>query len=383
MSEIYPAQKRIIICSNILWTITIYRKYLVSQLKKDGFEVIVVGSLEDFSGKTLNDIRNLNIEYHIIDLDRSSKNPFKDVVYFLKLFGIYKKIMPDIALHFTIKPNIYGSLVCRFLGIPNINTINGLGSGIIKKDNLSRFIKILYKISLRKSATVFFQNIEDLYFFVDNKLVEIERTGFVPGSGINPDEYFLPIKKPDKRKTFLFVGRLLKDKGLYEYINAIKALKEEGSFNAEFLLAGIIDTNNPSSVSADEISQWEQNNLVKYLGKTNDIIELFKNVDFVVLPSYREGLSRMLIEAASCQKVLIASNVPGCKEIVKDEYNGFLCEPKDFISLKTAIEKAILMDGEKYITFAQRSRKLVITDFTSEIVNEIYIKEINRAILSE
>lgn len=367
---------KVTICSNILWTITKFRKDLILALIKAGYEVSVIGSNESFSENLYFDLKELNVSVIVLPMDRTNRNLFRELLYFFKLYKTIKKIEPAIVLHFSVKPNIYGSIACMILKIPFINTINGLGSGIIHRSLTSIILKVLYSVSLKTSCKVLFQNEDDKNYFLDRKLIKKEKAGYVPGSGINTSEYYLPIRKPNVKKSFLFVSRLLKDKGLYEYINVVRVLKKDLIYDVEFLVAGIIDESNPSGVSREEILEWQDENLIRFLGKTDNIKDFFNLTDFIVLPSYREGLSRLLLEAASCQKVIITSDVPGCKEIVKNGYNGFLCNARDTISLRNVIEKAIKLNDKEYFDYAANSRKLVIDNFTDEIVNKIYLTEI-------
>lgn len=365
--------RKVIICSNILWTITNYRKSLILALIKSGYEVSVIGSDESFSENLFKDLKELKITALVVPLGRTSYNLFRDITYFFRLLRIFRRLNPDVVLHFSAKPNIYGSIACRLLRIPFINTINGLGSGIIHHNMISIILSRLYRLSLNASFKVLFQNNDDKAYFLENNIICREKAGYVPGSGINIEKYSLPVKKPDEKRTFLFAGRILQDKGVYEYIDAIKELKNENFYDAEFLLGGIIDSSNPSGISLDEIQKWHDLNIIRYIGRTDDINEFFKLADIVVLPSYREGLSRVLLEAASCGKTLITTNVPGCKDILDDGVNGFICNPKDAHSLMDAMLKAIRSSDSDLLKFGINGRNLVKEKFTDDLVNKVYL----------
>jgi glycosyltransferase involved in cell wall biosynthesis len=372
--------KKIIICSNVLWSITNFRKDLIIALINSGYAVTVIGSNESFSDNLSSELKGLDINIIMVPLDRSGHNLLKEIIYFLRLLQVFKKAKPDVVLLFSVKPNIYGSLVCRILKIQYINTINGLGSGIIHNNIISSLLRRLYLISLKASCKVLFQNNDDKAYFLEKKLISEEKAGYVPGSGINIEKYNMTDRKLGTKRTFLFVGRILKDKGICEYIEAIKELKDKYSFDVEFLLAGIIDNSNPSGVSMDEINHWESLYIVKFLGKTDNIIEYFDKTDIIVLPSYREGLSRLLLEAASCGKPIITTNVPGCKDLVEEGITGFLCEPKDSKSLMEAMVRALNTSNSDLSKFGINGRNMVKTKFSDKIVNKVYLDQIENCL---
>jgi len=303
-------------------------------------------------------------------------NPIEDLTYLINLVKIYKSEKPNLIMHFTIKSNIYGTIACKIAGIPSINTINGLGSAIIKENFLSRILKYLYKYSLIFSKKVFFQNNDDLDFFVDNKLVKKNIAGIVPGSGVDTKS-FSDCTSTNNELTFLLVSRLLKDKGIYEYIAAIKELNKS-NLNCKFLLAGQFDFGNPSSITKEEVKEWEDASIIKFLGKTDNIKEFFKIADIIVLPSYREGLSRVLIEAASASKPIITSNVAGCKDVVDDGVNGYLCEVKSTQSLQNCIQKMVQLSINDRVIMGENSKKIAMKRFDKDRVNKIYFKEIEK-----
>lgn len=375
--------QHVVICSNILWNIPTFRKYLIQSLIENGYRVSVVGSDENFSDSTISKLEELQVPTYIVPIDRSSGNPFKNLIYIFTLLRVFKKAKPDMVLFFTVKPNIFGSFACSILKIPFINTINGLGSGIINFNITSFFVKRLYRFALKRSKKVLFQNSEDRRFFIKHNLVPEAITGYVPGSGINTEEYTLPMKQFTGKRTFLLVGRLLKDKGVYEYIEAIRALKNENFSDVEFLMAGIVDDYNPSAVTVPEIESWEKLGLIRFLGKTDDIEAFFDLADFIVCPSYREGLSRLLLEAASCQKAIITTNVPGCRDIVEDGVNGFICEPRNSNSLKAAIIRGINTSNSELIQFGEKGRDIAKSKFNEAIVNKVYLDLIDESLSSK
>lgn len=368
--------KKVIIHANVIWTIANFRKNLIKCLMKNGYEVICISDYDDLSDKSEKILKDLNATFIRVKLNRAGINPIEDLKYMYDLYKIYKEVKPDIVISYTIKPNIFGNFVAKALSIPVISTINGLGSGIISDSLISRISKILYRTSLRNAKKVFFQNYDDMDFFISNKLLKKEKTDYIPGSGVNVDEFrncdsenVLPIK-------FILIARLLKDKGILEYIEAIKEIKGSRNKEAEFLLAGSFDDDNPSSIHMDQIKEWENAKLITYLGKTDNICEFFKLSDVIVLPSYREGLSRLLLEAASAQKVIVATNVPGCKDIVDDGVNGYLCEVKNSADLAAKMKMVIDMTEKQRMEMGKKGRQKIIKEFDEKIVFSKYLESI-------
>jgi glycosyltransferase involved in cell wall biosynthesis len=368
-------KNRIIISANVIFTIANFRKELIKFLVQNEFEIICVASKDELSNNAVDILNNLGVKFVEISVSRKGINPIEDLAYLFNLIKIYKEYRPKAVLHFTIKPNIYGTIACKLLNIPSINTINGLGSGIIKDNLLSKVLKFLYKVSLKYSHKILFQNNDDKDFFIENKIISEKKIAIVPGSGVDT-AYFDNSESNNKNLTFILIARLLKDKGIYEYIQAIKEIKKSSS-NAVFLLAGQFDHNNPSAIKENEVKSWQEEKLIEYIGKTDDIKDFFKLSDVVVLPSYREGLSRVLIEAASASKPIITTNVAGCKDVVVENVNGYLCELKSISSLKECIEKMCDISQEERYAMGCNSKKISKNKFDKEIVNQIYLNEIN------
>ncbi len=367
--------KKVVIHANVIWTIANFRKNLIKYLMENGYEVICISDYDDLSDKSEEILKELNATFIRVKLNRAGINPIEDLKYMYDLYKIYKKVKPDIIISYTIKPNIFGNFVAKVLNIPVISTINGLGSSIISDSLISKISKILYRTSLGNAKKVFFQNYDDMDFFISNKLLKKEKADYIPGSGVNVDEFrncdsdnSLPIK-------FILIARLLKDKGILEYIEAIKEIRKLHK-EAEFLLAGSFDDDNPSSIHMDQIKEWENANLIAYLGKTDNICEFFKVSDVIVLPSYREGLSRLLLEAASAQKVIVTTNVPGCKDIVDDGVNGYLCEVKNSADLAAKMKMVIDMTEEERRGMGKKGRQKIIKEFDEKIVFSKYMESI-------
>ena len=364
--------KKIILNSNILWTITQFRKDLITELKKN-YEVICIADEDEFSDNSVEIMQMLSVQYIRIKLNRKGVNPFGDFFYFLELLKLYKRIKPDLVIHYTIKPNIYGSLAAKILKINSFAVVSGLGSTFIKDNFLTKIITTLYKVALSKTQKVLFLNQDDREIFLNLNIIKEKQSFVLPGEGVDTEYYHgCDTKNQDEPKIrFLMVARLLKDKGVYEYIEAIKNIKSQ---NVEFLLAGVFDKDNPTSIQERELQKWIEEKTVTYLGKTDNIKEFFQYADVIVLPSYREGLSRVLLEACSCEKFIVASDIAGCKELCIDGYNGFLATPKDSASLTLALNKTINLTKSELLSKGKLGRELVVNHYSASIVNGIYKK---------
>jgi glycosyltransferase involved in cell wall biosynthesis len=365
------ASKTLIITINTSWNIFNFRVGLLKALQKEGYKIVCVAPYDDYSKK----LEELGFEYHEIKMNNKGTNPIEDMKLIRDYYALYKKIDPDVILQYTIKPNIYGSIAARLLGKNVISNISGLGTVFLNDNLSSKIARWLYKLSLVKNK-VFFQNSEDKNLFVKNSLVKESQTDLLPGSGINTSIYkpSEPTVQNDS-PVFMMIARLVRDKGIGEYIEAIKEVKKTHP-NIEFKLLGSLYPNNPTAISQVELDSWIEEDLVQYLGHSDDVKSEIEKVDCIVLPSYREGLSRVLLEAASLAKPIITTDVPGCKDVVDNGINGFLCEVKSSSSLADAIEKMINLSSEDRKTMGQKGREKIIAEFDEQIVIDKYLKTI-------
>ena len=367
--------KKILINTNTSWNIYNFRLGLIKSLVAAGHEVIALAPKDDY----VSSLEACGISCYNIKLNVKSTNPIKDLYLILQYYIKIKVLKPDVILSYTIKPNIYGNIAARLLKIPTINNISGLGTLFIKTSFATYVAKLLYKLSLASSANVFFQNKYDQQLFIENKLVKSGIASLIPGSGVNVKKFHCQRNK-NKGLKFLFVGRLLGDKGVFEYLNsAVSVLKTHPE--KEFLLVGELGSSNKTTISKEQLEDFTNNYpQIKYLGKTDNILALLKSVDVMVLPSYREGLSKSLVEAASMELPIITTNVPGCKDVVEDMFNGFLCEVKSKKSLEKAIYRMISLTEKERLEFGDNGRNKVINEFSGKIVNKIYLDKINQII---
>lgn len=349
-----------------------FRLDLIKDLQNNGCDVHVVAPF--FNENNKNKLKNYNIKTFEINFYRTKINPLLDLILIFKFYFFFKKHKFDIIFLYTAKPVIYGSIAGNLANIKSINSlITGLGHFFISKKIFSIFIKniliILYKFSLSKNKNIIFQNNDDKNKFIDlniiNKKNNYKNIHVVNGSGVNIDFFYeMPLSN---KISFLLVSRLLKEKGILEYIDACKQISKKYD-NIIFYMAGWME-NHLDSISKSDLKKVYDINNFKFLGKIDDVRESFKKSNIVVLPSYREGLPRIIIEAMSCGRPIITTNVPGCRETVINEKNGFLIKHKSSQSLVIAMEKFIKNPKIIY-KMGKESRKLVEEKFDVKLINE-------------
>jgi glycosyltransferase involved in cell wall biosynthesis len=371
--------KKIFLVSRCAWTLYNFRLGLMRELVKNGNTVIGGGAAGDgFEPK----IEALGVKFNGLPVDKKGINPRADVRLFWALYRWYRKEQPDIVHHFTIKPVIYGSIAARMAKIPKIvNTVTGLGYVFTDEKTawLRRLVVGLYRISLNCADFTFFQNQDDYDLFLSRGLVKKSGTSLLPGSGVDC-EHFSPNDtlnpEEDSPVTFLMVARMLKDKGVYEFVDATRIVKEHYP-DAQFQLLGQRDIRNPNVVPEKDLKDWNDQGLVSCLGEVSDVRPIIAKSDVVVLPSYREGIPRSLLEAAAMAKPIITTDAVGCREVVDDEINGFLVPVKDAPALARAMERMI-NDPEMRKRMGKAGRKKVEREFDEKIVIQKILEVYNK-----
>ncbi|HEY8402005.1 MAG TPA: glycosyltransferase family 4 protein [Cytophagaceae bacterium] len=363
---------KIAIVINTSWNIYNFRMELVKTLLREGHEVVAIAPFDEYSEK----LEASGCRYFRIEMQNKGSNPLKDLLLIKDLYRLYKKLRPDVILHYTIKPNIYGTLAAQRLGIPVINNVSGLGTVFLHNNLVSKIAILLYKVAFRFPKKVFFQNKDDLHLFVSRGIVKKEITGLLPGSGVNLEKFTVVSQPQNTNFTFLMIARLLYDKGVVEFAEAVRLLRNKG-VNARFVLLGSLDKQSSLGIPEKVLNEWINEGLVEYKGFSDNIIPYIQMADCVVLPSYREGTPRTLLEAAACGKPLIATNVPGCIEVVQDGVNGFLCKVKDAADLSVKMEMMMNLSAEDRMAMGRAGRKLMEAKFDAKIVISEYLRSIN------
>lgn len=311
---------------------------------------------------------------------RSGKNPLTDAHLLMRYVWELSALRPVAYFGFTIKPNIYGALAARITGVPAINTVTGIGTALLSKGLVWAIAERLYRLAFRHSHTVLFENRSDLDFMVERNIVTHGQARLVAGSGVDLEKF-----KPDVSssstaegpRTFLFIGRLIAHKGVREFIEAARILKGKMP-DTRFELLGGLDPGNPTSVSQSELQSWIDEGVVEHLGEREDIRPPIRAATAVVLSSYREGMSRALLEGAAMGKPLVGTDVPGSRELVEEGVTGALCAPRDAVSLAAAMERIAVAPPEEIARFGANARARVDPEFGDAAVVKAYLDVLER-----
>lgn len=360
--------RKVVIAANSGWNIVNFRAGLIRALQEEGYEPVVVAPADP----TVEDwMKALGVERIAVPVDRAGLNPIAD----LKLLSSYQRILrqvnPVAFLGFTIKPNIYGCMAARLARVPAIANVSGLGTVFIKTGPLLALVTRLYRLALSRAAVVFFQNPDDLELFSKRKMVRRGQARLLPGSGIDLKR-FKPAGKPPEQPTFLLIARLLGDKGVREFAEAARIIRTEVP-SARFQLLGPLDEGNRTAISRSELNEWVGDGAIDYLGEADDVRPFIAAASAVVLPSYREGLPRTLLEAAAMERPLIATDVPGCREVTIEGETGILCRPRSAASLADAMRMFTHLPLQSRLKMGRAARSLVEDRFSETRVVRAYL----------
>lgn len=366
-----------IFVSNTSLNIRNFRVGLMQALKSKGYDVIFCSQDNGYAEEVV----KKGFTFIHLTIDRKGTNLFTNLKQIFAFYKIYKEEKPDIVLHYTIKPNIYGSIAARLAGVPCINNITGLGYVFMRKNALYYLVRELYKISCSFARQTFFQNNDDLRLFLEKKLINRERAVLVNGSGVNTD-FFNPdfCRLTEKERgvfVFLFTGRFLWDKGIGEFVEAARSTKQKYP-NSRFWLVGIVDPGNPTGISEEILNGWQEEGVITYWKEPSDIRPFICKADCVVLPSYREGAPRSLLEALAMGKPIITTDTAGCRQVVEEGRNGFSVPVKDARALADSFCKMIELKPEERLKMGKAGRKKIEKDFKEDIIIDKYIEEIEQ-----
>jgi len=369
-------RKTIVMSINAAWNIVNFRKGVISALQERGYRIVALAPDDEYRAR----LEEMGVELCPIAIDSKGMSPLRDLILLARYRAALSRLKPILFLGYTIKPNIFGSLAAHSLRIPVINNISGLGTAFINQGLLTRIATALYRIALRRSHTIFFQNDEDRRLFLARKIVHPEQAGLLPGSGVDIQR-FQPAEPAGARDgcTFLFVGRLLWDKGIHEFVEAARLVRARLP-GARFQLLGFLDVPNRTAVGRGDVDGWVAEGLIEYLGAHGDVRPFVAAADCIVLPSYREGLPRTLLEGAAMGKPLIASDVPGCRDVVEHRANGLLCAVRDPGSLADAMMLMAEMPHQRRAEMGALGRKTVEQRFDQRIVIDLYLAAIEAAL---
>jgi glycosyltransferase involved in cell wall biosynthesis len=371
-----PTALRVALVCNTAFAIYTYRQGLIRALVARGVDVTVIAP-RDRTSALLEQMGCRCIELHVAS---KGTNPRDDLRTMWVLYRLYRTIRPQIVFHYTIKPNIYGSIAAKLAGVDSVAVTTGLGYVFIQKSGTAQIAKLLYRFAFRFPREIWFLNQDDQAAFRgQNLLAHPERARLLHGEGVDLEQFaFMPL--PDRKNgdennqrtfSFVLIGRLLWDKGVGEYVEAARRLRAKYPY-ARFQLLGPVGVDNPSAISQAEVDAWVREGVIDYLGEAHDVRPLIAAADCVVLPSYREGVPRTLMEASAIGRPIVATNVPGCREVVADGVNGVLCEARNVDSLAAKLAQMLDMSDDERRAMGERGRAKVAQEFDERGVVERY-----------
>jgi glycosyltransferase involved in cell wall biosynthesis len=357
----------VLILSNNLFGLFSFRKEVVKAICDAGYKVFISVPEEDAKASYF---RGLGCEVMIKAFNRRGMNPFADLKLMMSYKRLIKHLNPLVVLTYTIKPNVYGGIAARLCHVPQLANVTGLGDALENGGWLQKLTVLLYKIGLNKAKKVFFQNKSNLAFCIKMGIAR-DNAILLPGSGVNLNYHIYQDYPVDEGKNrFLFIGRILKDKGIEELFYTAKAIKMTYP-QTEFQIVG--------TVEGDYQKQLEvliNDGIINYLGPQPDVRPYIGAVECTIMPSYHEGMSNVNLESAANGRPVITTNVPGCKETIEDGKTGFLVEARNANSLKDAVERFIQLPYDKKVIMGQEARKKIEHEFDRQIVIDAYLNEI-------
>lgn len=363
---------KIILTVNAAWNALNFRRPVIEALLARGDEVVVLAPADD----SVPMLEALGCEFVDLEMDVSGLSPLRDGALALRMGRHFSRLASDAILGYTIKNNLFGAVAARRLGIPFLPNVSGLGTAFLSGGALQYIAETLYRHAFRNLPTVFFQNPEDSDLFVSRNLIEDAQVTLLPGSGIDLQRFSPQPNPTDKTTRFLMVSRLLRDKGVLEYVDAARVLKAEGA-RVEFQMVGATRAENRSVISEDDVASWQAGGVISHLGETNDVRPFIAQADCVVLPSYREGAPRTLIEAAAMARPLIATDVPGCRQVVDHGTTGLLCAVRDASALADACRQFLAMPEDARETMGKAGRAKMVSEYDQRLVVQAYLSAID------
>ena len=401
---------KILFAVNSVWNLVNFRAGLIRALVQAGYEVVAVAPPDEHVSRLV----ALGCRYIEMPMDNRGTHPVRDALLLMRLIRVLRTERPAAMLGYTIKPNIYGSLACHLLGVPTVNNISGLGAVFISRGWVTHLVQFLYRQALARAAHVFFQNGDDEALFLSRGLAPVGRTGLLPGSGVDLVRFASVIRdrtdvalsvatgagEGARERTnievevqveadsafsdnaprpfrFLLIARMLWDKGVGEYVEAARALRQSHP-QVECALLGFLDVKNPAAISRAQMNAWVDEGVIQYLGSTDDPRPFLANADCVVLPSYREGTPRSLLEAAAMARPIVTTDVEGCREVVDNGINGFLCQVRSGEDLAKKMAQMLSLSVEARLAMGRAGRAKMERQFDEKIVIDRYLAVLQR-----
>ena len=385
------SRPKVMIVINTAWNIYNFRAGLIRALVDAGYEVVAVAPPDAF----ISQLQALGCRFAALPMKAHGKSLIGELALVYRFWRVLRDEQPDAYLGYTVKPNTYGSAMAALLGVKVINNVSGLGTAFLHGGLLTLLVQGLYKLGLYGSKRVFFQNKDDLALFVAKRLVRPTQAALLPGSGIDLKRFAPGVKlfnatpldktsvagerdadrKNAEELRFLLLARLLHEKGVVEFVEAARSLKDQFP-DARFQLLGFLDAANPSAITPAMLHAWVDEGVVEYLGSTDDVRPFLAAADCVVLPSYREGTSRALLEAAAMGRPLIVSDVPGCREVVDPDVSGLICNAKDARSLGDKLAQFAKFSSAERAAMGAAGRRKMEKEYDEKFVIDAYLTEL-------
>jgi glycosyltransferase involved in cell wall biosynthesis len=368
----------ITLCCNTAFAIANFRAGVIRTLIEQGHRVVVIAPDD---GVYMGVLRGMGAECEPWSLSGRSTQPWREWAALNELTAIYRRVKTDLAFNYTIKSVIYGAIAARRTGVPSVSVITGLGYVFLNRGWVSTVARALYARTLRWSKEVWFLNADDEETFRSLRLVNDTPVRRLPGEGVDMSHFALqPLPgRQATGRTFLMIGRLLRDKGVLEFVEAARMVRQTCP-NARFQLLGAADDENPTAISRQQVDAWVAEGVVEYLGVVRDVRPSIAAADCVVLPSYREGAPRSLLEAASMGRPLVATDVPGCRDVVVPDASGLLCEARSAPALARSLIDMAKLDDQSFSAMGQRGRQHVAACFDERVVVQTYLSTIERLV---
>lgn len=364
-------KKKIAFVGNTSFSMYNFRLGVMRHFMKD-YEVVVIAPEDEYSKF----FEKEGIRYIPISMETRGTNIISDMRLMKKLYRCYKKERFDFVFHYTIKPVIYGSIACRLLSIRCISVVTGLGYAFMKENSLNKLVKVMYKVALRKVCEVWFLNQDDCEVFINSKIVDKSNTYILNSEGVDMSHFCYMEKKADDGKFhYLLIARLIEEKGVREYAEAAKKLKAKYK-DMVFSLLGKIDSGVNGNISSDEVDEWVKDGFIDYKGYSFEVRQYIADADCIVLPSYREGVPRCLMEAMSMKKPIITTNSVGCIELIEDGVNGYMVKPRSSDDLMEKMERFYCLSEEERTAMGQAGHDIISRRFDEKIIISNYVKKI-------
>jgi glycosyltransferase involved in cell wall biosynthesis len=365
--------KKIMLVSNSAWNLYNFRLPLIKHLVQLGYKITLACPKDQYFShlSTFPGVKLVEIHY----LHPTSSNPLRAIILLREFIKTYKSEQPNLVLHFTIKPNILGSIAAKIAKVKSISIITGLGFTYLKGGFFGLAIPFMYKIAFRKIERLIVYNPDDLTFFINNRIFPKNSIKLINGSGVDTIHFgHLPKNRPSSSFVFLFIGRLIADKGIREFIEAARLVKNKYPNAAFWLMGGL--GNNPASIQEKELAAWKNEGIIAHFGHVDDVRTIIRNADVVVLPSYREGVPKAILEAMAMGKPILTTDVAGCRETVDDGENGWLVPAKDSVAMSAAMEMFLASDNETMLAMGKKSREKALKIFDERIIIQAYMDNI-------